>query len=308
MKPSRNWLWLVSLTIILLSPGAYRTLAEPDAPFTILLSNDDGYDSPGLRAVAEALAPVAHVVVAAPATEQSGSGNGITYREPIFFRHIELFAGVSGYAIQARPATCVRVGVESLLESKPDLVISGINRGANLGIVTFYSGTVGAARQAALLGVPAIAVSMQGDAPDDFATAASFIRELVHQLRVQRVLRPGLLLNVNVPAGKPRGVRVVRLSIAPDRENYERRTSPRGQDYFWSRWIPPADQDENTDVGAFAQEFITITPLLIDQTDVRELDSLRRLELGELTSMLKDAPTGKDFEASSSQRGATTPQ
>ncbi len=308
MKPNRNWLWLVSLTIILLSPGAYWILAEPDAPFTILLSNDDGYDSPGLHAVAEALAPVAHVVVAAPATEQSGSGNGITYREPIFFRHIELFAGVSGYAIQARPATCVRVGVESLLESKPDLVISGINRGANLGIVTFYSGTVGAARQAALLGVPAIAVSMQGDAPDDFATAASFIRELVHQLRVQRVLRPGLLLNVNVPAGKPRGVRVVKQSTAPDRENYERRTSPRGQDYFWSRWTPPADQDENTDVGAFAQGFITITPLLIDQTDVRELDSLRRLELGELAPMLRDAPTRKDFEASGSLRGVTTPQ
>lgn len=174
MKPSRSWFWLVSLTIILLSPGAYWILAEPDAPFTILLSNDDGYVSPGLRAVAEALAPMAHVVVAAPSTEQSGSGNGITYRKPIFFRHIELFAGVSGYAIQARPATCVRVGVESLLESKPDLVISGINRGANLGIVTFYSGTVGAARQAALLGLPAIAVSMQGDDPDDFATAASF--------------------------------------------------------------------------------------------------------------------------------------
>ncbi len=165
MKPSRNWLWLVSLTIILLSPGAYWILAEPDAPFTILLSNDDGYDSPGLHAVAEALAPVARVVVAAPSTGQSGSVNGITYREPIFFRHIELFTGVSGYAIRARPATCVRVGVESLLESKPDLVISGINRGANLGIVTFYSGTVGAARQAAKTGVTRWTRSFVGPSP-----------------------------------------------------------------------------------------------------------------------------------------------
>ncbi|MDA2913505.1 5'/3'-nucleotidase SurE [Acidobacteriia bacterium AH_259_A11_L15] len=295
MKLGRNRVWLVTLAIILLSPGGYRTLAEPDAPFTILLSNDDGFDSPGLQALVEALAPVARVVVAAPATEQSGSGHGITYREPIFFHQIKLSAGVSGYAIQARPATCVRVGVESLLESKPDLVISGINRGPNLGIVTFYSGTVGAARQGALLGIPAIAVSMQGDDPDDLATAASFIWQLVRHLRAQHVLRPGLLLNVNVPAGNQHGVRVVRQSIAPDRESYERRTSPRGAEYLWSRWTPPADQDEMTDVGAFAQNFITITPLRIDQTDARELDSLGKLELEELVPISRDAATREGF-------------
>lgn len=266
------------LVCLLLPLDAFAETA-PDSQFLILLTNDDGYNAPGLRALAEALASTAHVVVAAPASQQSGASMAITYREPIFVRPIELTADVSGYAIQARPATSVRVGVESLLERKPDLVISGINSSPNLGIVSFYSGTVGAARQAALLGIPAIAVSRQRGDSDDYTVAATFIRELVEQLRTQRELRPGLLLNVNVPAGTPRGVRVVRQSTAPDRENYERRTSPRGQVYYWSRWQPPSDSDENTDVGAFAQSFITIVPFKIDQTDMDALESLGRLEL-----------------------------
>ncbi len=279
MKLARTQLGLVLLVVITAGVLVGGSRVESGTPFTILLTNDDGYDAPGLRALAEALASTAHVVVAAPASQQSGASMAITYREPIFVRPIEVTADVSGYAIQARPATCVRVGVESLLERKPDLVVSGINRGANLGIVSFYSGTVGAARQAALLGIPAIATSLQGNDPDDYAAAASFVRELVEQLRTQGALHPSLLLNVNIPARTWRGVRVVRQSVAPDRENYERRTSPRGQVYYWSRWQPPSDQDENTDVGAFARGFITIAPLLIDQTDAGALESLGRLEL-----------------------------
>ena len=284
MKLARTQLGLVLLVVITAGVSVGGSRVESETPFTILLTNDDGYNAPGLRALAEALASTAHVVVAAPASQQSGASMAITYREPIFVRPIKLTADVSGYAIQARPATCVRVGVESLLERKPDLVISGINSGPNLGIVSFYSGTVGAARQAALLGIPAIAVSRQRGDSDDYTVAAIFIRELVEQLRTQRELRPGLLLNVNVPAGTPRGVRVVRQSTAPDRENYERRTSPRGQVYYWSRWQPPSDSDENTDVGAFAQSFITIVPFKIDQTDMDALESLGRLELEMPTS------------------------
>ena len=279
MKLARTQLGLVLLVVITAGVLVGGSRVESESPFTILLTNDDGYNAPGLRALAEALASTAHVVVAAPASQQSGVSMAITYREPIFVRPIELTAGVSGYAIQARPATCVRVGVESLLERKPDLVISGINSSPNLGIVSFYSGTVGAARQAALLGIPAIAASRQRGDSDDYTVAATFIRELVEQLRTQRELRPGLLLNVNVPAGTPRGVRVVRQSVAPDRENYERRTSPRGQVYYWSRWQPPSDQDEDTDAGAFARGFITIVPFLIEQTDMDALKSLRRLAL-----------------------------
>ena len=279
MKPARTQLGLVLLVVITAGVLVGGSRVESETPFTILLTNDDGYDAPGLRALAKALASTAHVVVAAPASQQSGASMAITYREPIFVRPIELTADVSGYAIQARPATSVRVGVESLLERKPDLVISGINSGPNLGIVSFYSGTVGAARQAALLGIPAIAASRQRGDSDDYTVAATFIRELVEQLRTQRELRPGLLLNVNVPAGTPRGVRVVRQSTAPDRENYERRTNPRGQVYYWSRWMPPSDSDENTDVGAFARGFITIVPFKIDQTDMDALESLGRLEL-----------------------------
>lgn len=290
MELGHRRLCLAFLVIILIVPAVPGSEPESDASFTILLSNDDGYEAPGLRALAETLASVAHVVVAAPATEQSGTGNAITLREPIFVLPIELIEGVSGYAIRARPATCVQLGVESLLERKPDLVVSGINRGANLGIVTFYSGTVGAARQAALLGIPAIAVSMQGNDAEDYAAAAAFIRDLVKQLRGQHALRPGLLLNVNVPAGTRRGVRVVRQSIERDRQTYQRGAHPRGPVYYWSLWRPPTDEDKNTDVGSFALGFITITPLRIDQTDALAMDSLRQLGLEELELVVKATP------------------
>lgn len=264
-----------ALLVLVWQPVVAGQAAPPDSEFRILLTNDDGYDSPGLHALAEALAPVARIVVAAPAKEESGTSGSITYRDPIFVRRVNIGLEVEAYAISAKPATCARVGLEVLVDGLPDLVISGINSGPNLGIVSFASGTVGAARQAALVGVPSIAVSR--GRPADYKAIAAFVRELVEVLRAEGSLEPGLFLNVNYPAGETRGVRVVRQSMAPDSENYQRRENPRGQVYYWSGWRLPEDSSEETDVGAFAKGFITITPMRVDQTDDSRLAPLRGL-------------------------------
>ncbi len=268
---------LVSVLLWLAVAGGMQPQASKQ--FLVLLTNDDGYDAPGLRALVEAFRSRAEIVVAAPATEQSGKGHSITTSaEPIFLRSHRQPDGALWYAIEAPPATCVRLAVESLLPRRPDLVISGINRGENLGITVYLSGTVGAAREAAIVGLPAIAVSMRGNRQEDYAAAAAFVVGLVDQLQQKQALRPGLFLNVNVPAGERRGVRLARLSLLATHEDYERRESPRGRVYYWSRWRPLEDDAEGTDVWAFARGYVTLTPMTLDVTDVTALETLRSLE------------------------------
>lgn len=247
--------------------------------FAILLSNDDGYDAPGLRALIEALRPVGEIVVAAPAADKSGIGHSLILREPIFVNERKQPNGITWYAIDAPPASCVRLAVESLLSRRPDLVISGINRGDNLGTTVYHSGTLGAAREAALIGLPAIAVSMRGDDDKDYRAAATYIRQLLEQLRAQQLLQPGLFLNVNIPAGEHKGVRLTRLSVKPRPEDFERRTSPSGRLYFWPAWEQLKDDAEGTDVWALVRGYITVTPMVLDVTDPQVLPALRALEL-----------------------------
>ena len=247
-------------------------------PFTILLSNDDGYDAPGLRALTEALRPVGEIIVAAPTFEQSGKGHGLTLREPIAVSERKQPNGTTWYSIEAPPATCVRLALESLLTRRPDVVISGINRGDNLGITVYHSGTVGAAREAAIVGLPAIAVSIRGDEPETYAAAASFVRDLVEQLRAKQALQPGLFLNVNVPVGPSRGARLTRLSVKPRYDRFERRVSPTGRLYVWPSFDQLEDDAEGTDVWAFVRGFITVTSMTLDVTASETNEALRTLE------------------------------
>lgn len=271
-----------AILFVLLLLASALTASAPheslDAPrLAVLLSNDDGYFAPGLRALIAAFEPVADVYVAAPAIEHSGKGHSITTtRDPIFVTEHRQADGKLWYAIEAPPATCVRLGLESLVPRRPDVVISGINRGENLGINVYLSGTLGAAREAAIAGAAAIAVSMQGDDERDYAATAAYVRELVQQLRADGRLVPGLFLNVNTPRGEAKGVRVARLSLQPNHDQYERRTSPRGRIYFWSRWQPLTDDEEGTDVHAFYRGYITLTPLQLDTTATQELEAFRR--------------------------------
>jgi 5'-nucleotidase len=266
------------LIVFLFLFGFISTQDRASEGITILLSNDDGYDAPGIKALVEALRPLGEIIVAAPAVEQSGVGHGLTLRAPIMVNERKQPRGPSWYAIEGPPATCVRVALEVLLPRRPDVVISGINRGDNLGTTVYHSGTLGAAREAALVGVPAIAVSIRGEDEKDYAAAAAFTRQLVELLRTKQLLKQGLFLNLNVPAGERKGIRLTRLSMIPRPETFERRVSPRDRLYFWPVWEQLKDDAEGTDVWAFVRGYITVTPMVLDVTAMPEMKSLRELE------------------------------
>ncbi|HKC11700.1 MAG TPA: 5'/3'-nucleotidase SurE [Vicinamibacteria bacterium] len=237
----------------------------------ILLSNDDGIEAPGLLAAYAELARLGEVTVAAPAENQSGVGHGITYVEPIMVKVIEPLVRAEGgqgpwYRIAARPATCVRLALTSLLAEKPDLVVSGINRGDNAGLTIYVSGTLGAAREAAFDGIPAVAASLVSSTRMDYAPGAAVIARIASEA-LKRGLPPGTFLSVNVPAALITGIKVVPHSLKAGVDRYERRESPRHEVYYWNVWTEPVDPDPRTDVGALRQGFVAVTPLRIDVND-----------------------------------------
>ena len=272
---------LVSLMLLaLVLPWHREAAAQGERPFTIMVTNDDGYNAPGIRSLVDSLVSIATVVVAAPEGQQSGVSHGIRLSNPITVDEFSNEHGIEWYAIDARPATVMRLALDALVDTLPDLVVSGINTGDNVGLTSWLSGTVAGAREAAFHGVPAIAVSMGAGTYEDYEAAAGFMKTLVQQLREGGAIKPGMFLNVNVPAASSRpfmGVRVVRQSVAPNTANYEPRTSPRGRLYFWDNWQPAFDDVQGTDLYGFNRGYIVITPYKIDQTDMRALETLKPL-------------------------------
>jgi 5'-nucleotidase len=245
------------------------------------VANDDGYQAPGLLALVDSLVTIGNLFVAAPLEQQSGTGHGISFRDPIRVVELGNQYGIEWQAIDATPATVVRMALSTLMDSLPDLVVSGVNTGDNVGVSAWISGTVAAAREGALHGIPAIAASVGVGNMQDYAVAAGYVKRLIVQLQAQGQLEPGLLLNVNVPAGGEsviQGVRVVGMSLMMGAEQYDERYSPRGVHYFWDQWSPPPDDSlTTTDLHAFARGYVTITPLKLDQTDGERLPALRTL-------------------------------
>jgi 5'-nucleotidase len=234
----------------------------------ILLSDDDGISAAGLLALYPELARLGEVTVAAPADNQSGVGHGITYADPILLREIEPLAKAETrqgrwYRIVARPATCVRLALSTLLAERPDLVVSGINRGDNVGLVVYMSGTVGAAREAAFDGIPSIAASQEIGPGMDYRAGAAFVGRLAAEV-LRRGVPHGTFINVNIPAGQIKGVKVVPHAMTAGVNTYEKRVSPRGDTYFWNAWTEPAAPGLDTDVGAVRGGYVAVTPLGIE--------------------------------------------
>jgi len=256
--------------------GVLAALGAADRRPRILLSDDDGIAAPGLLAAYEELAKIGEVTVAAPAENQSGVGHGITYREPIMVRAIDPLVKASGpqgpwHRIEAKPATCVRLALASLLAAKPDLVVSGINRGDNAGLSIYVSGTLGAAREAAFDGIPAIAASQvtwpeMAKGAEGYRPGAALLAR-VAAVVLKRGLPPGTFLSLNFPAGEMKGVRVVPHSLRTGLNQYERRVNPEDETYFWNIWTEPADPGPGTDAGSLREGYATVTPLRIDATD-----------------------------------------
>jgi 5'-nucleotidase len=238
----------------------------------ILLSNDDGITAPGLSAAYAELVKLGEVTVAAPADNQSGVGHGITFIPPIMMRTIEPLVKTDTpqgpwYRISATPATCVRLALSALLPEKPDLVVSGINRGDNAALTIYVSGTLGAAREAAFDGIPSIATSLVTSPTMDYGPGASVVLGRVAAETLKRGLPRGIFLSLNFPAGEIRGIKVVRHSMEAGVTRFDRRESPEHQIYFWNIWTAPADLDPGTDAGALREGYATITPLRIDVND-----------------------------------------
>ncbi len=230
----------------------------------ILLSNDDGVHAEGLHALRNALREIAEVFVVAPAREQSATSHRITLAEPL--RHSDL--GHDTHMVDGSPADCIYVALNlgGLLPRRPDLVVSGINHGLNLGTDVVYSGTVAAAREGALRGIPALAVS--ADARADYAQVARAVLPLV--LRLVEAEMPGAppLLNVNFPACAPRGMRATHLGKRDYEDKVETRHDPRGRSYYWIGGpAVPSDSAEGTDSTAIDDGFASVTPLSMEMTE-----------------------------------------
>jgi len=250
----------------------------------ILISNDDGISAEGIRVLAAAMRALGDVHVAAPDRQRSAAGHGITLHKPLYVEEVDYGAGIEAYAVSGTPADCVKFGISVILDRQlPDLVISGINRGPNLGNDVLYSGTVSAAIEAAIQGVPAIAVSLDGEDASDYEEAAQFTVKLAEQV-MKNGLMADTILNVNVPSTPaPNGQRDVRVTTLGSRRYhniYDKRLNPRGTPYYWlAGALKDLPHEPESDVHAIHEGAISVSPVHFDFTMRALLDQIRTWQL-----------------------------
>ena len=240
----------------------------------ILLSNDDGYFAPGITALADALSPLGTVTVVAPERDRSGASNSLTLDRPLTVKR----AHNGFYYVNGTPTDCVHLAVTGLLDQLPDIVLSGINHGANMGDDTIYSGTVAAATEGFLLGIPSIALSLASDGNGRFDSAAAIARRLVERFR-DHPFGQAVLLNVNVPdvpESELQGLEVTRLGKRHKAEPVVKSATPRGDVVYWVGAAGGAqDAGEGTDFHAIARRAVSVTPLQMDLTRYAQLTGVR---------------------------------
>jgi len=245
----------------------------------ILLTNDDGIHCAGLWALHGVLQRGHAVTVVAPDRERTAVSHGITLHQPLRAERVSLNGCGAGYAVNGTPADCIKFGILEILGRKPDLVVAGLNPGANVGVNINYSGTVAAAREAALGGLPAIAASIAGGEPYHYETAAEFVGRLSDRVG-RRGLLPGTFLNVNVPnlpMPQIAGVRISRHGLSIFKEYLEKRVDPRNRTYYWQGAdMQVFDEDLDIDGAALRRRYITITPIKCDMTDYESLSDLKQ--------------------------------
>jgi 5'-nucleotidase len=240
----------------------------------ILVSNDDGYNVPGIEALADALGGLGKLTIVAPETNCSGASNSLTLNRPLSVRQ----AANGYYYVNGTPSDCVHVALTGLLDFRPDLVVSGINNGANMGEDTLYSGTVAAATEAYLFGIPSIAFSLTEKGWGHLDAAADVARRIV-QRHLAKPLTGPVLLNVNIPAveaSQIRGIRVTRLGKRHPSEPVVKSTTPYGDPVYW---IGPvgrvSDSADGTDFGAVESNYVSVTPLKFDLTHYEQMSQIK---------------------------------
>jgi 5'-nucleotidase len=261
----------------------------------LLISNDDGIFALGIRTLANTLAEAGHdVTVVCPDRERSATGHGLTLHDPIRAEMVEkiFHPAVTAWSCSGTPSDCVKLALGALIDTPLDFVLSGINHGSNLGTDVLYSGTVAAAMEGAIEGIPSIAFSLASYTSKEFQAAAMFAKTLIAQLSKQP-LPEAMLLNVNVPPVKPEeiaGVRITRQGLRRYIDTFEKRVDPRGKTYYWlaGEVLQDVEQpthlhlpdDVPTDVQAIRDKYITITPLQYNLTDTAGVYCLQKLGLG----------------------------
>jgi 5'-nucleotidase len=237
----------------------------------ILITNDDGITAPGIKALVEAVRGLGRVVVVAPDSPQSGMGHAITIGQPLRLDKVDVFEGIESWQCSGTPADCVKLARDKILHTKPDICLSGINHGANHSINVIYSGTMSAAMEAAIEGIPSIGLSSL-----DFSFHADFTiaARVAHELTVRMLSQPlpeHILLNVNIPVvaeADYKGLKICRQAYARWQEQFDHRKDPRGKDYYWMVGkFMNMDKGDGTDVEALSQGYASIVPITIDFTN-----------------------------------------
>ncbi len=265
---------------------------------SILVTNDDGVHAEGVACLAEALRPLGEVVVVAPDRERSAASHALTLHAPLRIREVD--PGV--FAVDGTPADCVYLGALEVLDAKPDLIVSGINHGANIGDDVTYSGTIAAAIEGTILGIPSFAISQEAnsDVPRgsqsgrfDFDNAAAVARVVAERVLAAGLPSTDILLNINVPNGVVRGVRYTRQGKRTYDEVVHRGTDPRGGAYYWigSGAAPHVAQDPDTDYMAVHGGLVSLCPLHLDLTHYPSLSQMQQ-NLGELAEALERTMEG----------------
>jgi 5'-nucleotidase len=251
----------------------------------ILVSNDDGIDAPGLYMLVQEMKKIGNVTVVAPDKQQSAVGHAITMNYPLRMKEFKKNGKFFGYSVQGTPADCVKLAVRAILKSEPDLVVSGVNHGSNTAISIIYSGTVSAATEGTILGIPSIAISVTTYGPVDFRYPAQFARKLALLIN-KNGLPPGTLLNVNIPplkAKEIKGVRVTRQGKAIWNDTFDLRRDPNDREYYWlTGGLENVDKDIVYDEAAVRNNYISITPIQYDLTDNRTFDAMKKWRVEKL--------------------------
>ena len=267
-----------AVAVCLIAPGWAAQFRQPPPPYRILVSNDDGVRAPGIAAVAQILQAIGQVTIIAPSQNQSGKGHSIVTSEPVFREDITLPNGLRAIGLTATPATTVNIAIRNIMAPRPDLVVSGINAGLNLGYSGYLSGTVGAAREAAMHGVPAIAASLaSAGVPRSIGAAAEEVLGVARRVK-QYGLPPNTFLNVSIPAlpeGGYKGYMIATQAMQRGGEEaFAEMKHPSGRTIYWNVYKEGGTAPEGTDIWAVSNGYVAVTPMKVGETDAAQMDAL----------------------------------
>ena len=250
----------------------------------ILITNDDGISSDGILALWQALSTIGETLVVAPNQERSASSHSITLNDPIRTQHIEIKKGFNGWSVNGTPADCVKIAVRTISDNLPDLVVSGINHGSNLGKNVLYSGTVSAAAEGTMLGIPSIAISLASNKADDFNLSKRTAVEMA-KFALERKLPQGTFLNVNIPSCRTNEVKGKKITKQGNQffdDYYEERLDPRKRSYYWIKGdIVDPDTTYEYDGKAVEDNYISITPMQLTLTNEKYISKIKNYFLDE---------------------------